>query len=87
MGISEIDIANALEETPLLQLDGHLVPPSDIVICLELTGELHDEGPFLDLTETFDIVRKQRVARVKKIYVRRAQCIHALLPGALNIGF
>jgi 2,5-furandicarboxylate decarboxylase 1 len=84
IGISEVEIANALEETPLLRLDGHLVPPSDIVITAELTGELHDEGPFLDLTETFDIVRKQRVARVKKIYVRKGAMYHAVLPGALE---
>ena len=84
MGVSEIDIANALVETTLLRLDGHLVPPSDIVIIAELTGEMHDEGPFLDLTETFDIVRKQRIARVKKIYARRGAMYHALLPGALE---
>lgn len=83
-GISEADIGNALEETPLLRLDGHLVPPSDIVITAELTGELHDEGPFLDLTETFDIIRKQRVAQVKKIYVRKDAMYHALLPGGLE---
>jgi 2,5-furandicarboxylate decarboxylase 1 len=84
VGISEVEIANALEETPLLHLDGHLVPSSDIVIIAELTGELRDEGPFLDLTETFDIVRKQRVARVKKIYVRKGAMYHALLPGGLE---
>jgi 2,5-furandicarboxylate decarboxylase 1 len=84
IGTSEVDIANALEETPLIRLDGHLVPPSDIVITAELTGELHDEGPFLDLTETFDIIRKQRVARLKKIYVRKGAMYHALLPGALE---
>jgi UbiD family decarboxylase len=83
-GISEADIANALEETPLQRLDGHLVPPSDIVITAELTGELHDEGPFLDLTETFDIIRKQRVAQVKRIYVRKDPMYHALLPGGLE---
>jgi UbiD family decarboxylase len=83
-GISEADMANALEETPLLRLDGHLVPPSDIVITAELTGELHDEGPFLDLTETFDIIRKQRVAQVKKIYMRKDAMYHALLPGGLE---
>jgi 2,5-furandicarboxylate decarboxylase 1 len=83
-GISEADIANALEETPLQRLDGHLVPSSDIVIIAELTGELHDEGPFLDLTETFDIIRKQRVARVKKIYMRKGPMYHALLPGGLE---
>jgi len=83
-GISEADIANALEETPLQRLDRHLVPPSDIVITAELTGELHDEGPFLDLTETFDIIRKQRVAQVKKIYMRKDPMYHALLPGGLE---
>jgi len=82
--ISEADIANALEETPLLRLDGHLIPPSDIVIIAELTGEMHDEGPFLDLTETFDIIRKQRVAKVKKIFMRRDAMYHALLPGGLE---
>lgn len=84
VGNSEADIANALEEAPLLRLDGHLVPSSDIVIIAEFTGEMHDEGPFLDLTETFDIVRKQRVARVKKIYVRKGAMYHALLPGGLE---
>jgi 2,5-furandicarboxylate decarboxylase 1 len=84
MGVNEIEIANALEETSQLRLDGQLVPPSDIVIIAELTGELHDEGPFLDLTETFDIIRKQRVARVKKIYVKKGAMYHALLPGGLE---
>ncbi|MGA3404561.1 MAG: UbiD family decarboxylase [Candidatus Bathyarchaeia archaeon] len=84
VGISEVEIANALEETPLLSLDGHLITPADIVIIAELTGELREEGPFLDLTETFDIIRKQRVARVKKIYVRKGAMYHALLPGGLE---
>ena len=84
IGTSEVEIANALEDTPLLNLDGHLVPPSDIVIIAELTGELHEEGPFLDLTETFDIIRKQRVVRVKTIYMRKGAMYHALLPGGLE---
>lgn len=84
IGISEVDIANALEETPLVRVDGHLVPPSDIVIIAELTGELRDEGPFLDLTETFDIIRKQRIAKVKKIFMRKGAMYHALLPGGLE---
>ena len=84
IGVSEVDIANTLEETPLLELDGHKVPSADIVIIAELTGQLHQEGPFLDLTETFDIIRKQRVAKVKKIYVRKNAMYHALLPGGLE---
>lgn len=84
LGTSEIDIANALEETALAQLDGLLIPPSDIVITAELTGEVQEEGPFLDLTETFDIIRKQRVARVKEIYVKKGAMYHGLLPGGLE---
>ena len=84
VGVSEVDIANSLEETPLVRLDGHLVPPSDIVIIAELTGEMRDEGPFLDLTETFDIIRKQRVAKVKKVLVKEGAMYHALLPGGLE---
>jgi UbiD family decarboxylase len=51
---------------------------------MELTGEMHDEGPFLDLTETPDIVRQQRVARVKQMFVRRDALFHGLLPGGLE---
>ena len=88
LGNSEADIANALEETRLLKLAGHLVPPSDIVVIAELTGEFQEEGPFLDLTETFDIVRKQRVARVKEIYVKKGAMFHGLLsPAVWSIRF
>jgi len=84
IGVSEVDIANSLEETPLLELDGYKFPPAEIIIICELSGELHPEGPFLDLTETFDIVREQRVVKVKKIYVRKEAMYHALLPGGLE---
>ena len=36
------------------------------MIC-EFTGETHDEGSFLDLTETPDIVRKGPVIKIKNI--------------------
>jgi UbiD family decarboxylase len=83
-GKSELDIANSLYKTDLIELGGHLVPKADIVMIAEMTGEEADEGPFLDLTETPDIVRKQRVARVKKIFVRKNPMFHALLPGGLE---
>jgi len=82
--VNELAIANAMRESPVIELDGHTVPQSEIVVLMELTGEMHDEGPFLDLTETPDIVRKQRVARVKKIYVRKDSLFHGLLPGGLE---
>ncbi|MEM3518826.1 MAG: UbiD family decarboxylase [Candidatus Hadarchaeales archaeon] len=84
LGKSELSIANSLAKTELVRLDGHEVPQAEIVMIAEITGEEHDEGPFLDLTETPDIVRKQRVARIKKIYTKENPIYHALLPGGLE---
>lgn len=84
IGVSELAIANAMSPTPLVAVDAHRVPEADIVMIAEMTGELHDEGPFLDLTETPDIVREQPVARIKKIYTRPGAYFHALLPGGLE---
>ncbi len=84
LGKSELRIANALAETDLIELGGHKVPEAEIVMIAEMTGEEHDEGPFLDLTETPDIVRKQRVARIKRVFTKDNPLYHALLPGALE---
>ena len=81
LGVSELAIANALAPTSLVELGGHTVPHSELVLVCEITGELADEGPFLDLTETFDVVRKQPVVRVKRVYARKDPLFHALLPG------
>ena len=81
LGVSELAIANALAPTELVEVGGHRVPRSELVLICELTGELADEGPFLDLTETFDIVRRQPVFKVKAIHARRDAMFHALLPG------
>ena len=81
LGKSELAIANALNGAEVVDLEDHLIPASEIVILCEFTGEQADEGPFLDLTESFDIVRKQPVAKVQQIYVRKNPIFHALLPG------
>ena len=84
LGKSELSIANALAETDLIELQGHKVPQAEIVMIAEMTGEQHKEGPFLDLTETPDIVREQRVAVIKKIFIKKNASFHALLPGGLE---
>jgi UbiD family decarboxylase len=84
LGKNEISIANALNKTNVINFDGHTVPEAEIVMIAEMTGELHAEGPFLDLTETRDIERDQRVAKIKKIYCRDKPMFHGLLPGGLE---
>lgn len=82
--VDEMAIANALEPTSLVEVEGHIVPEAEIVIIAEFTGERADEGPFLDLTETPDIVRSQRVARIKAIHAKPGAMFHGLLPGGLE---
>jgi UbiD family decarboxylase len=84
LGKSELEIANSIKDTKFSVLDGHEVPDSEIVMIAEITDELHDEGKFIDLTGTYDIVRKQSVVKIKKIYTKKNAIYHALLPGGME---
>ena len=46
--------------------------------------KLHSEGPFVDLTETYDIIRQEPVFIVKTITHRKDAFWHGLLPGGLE---
>jgi 2,5-furandicarboxylate decarboxylase 1 len=83
-GTDELAIAHALAPTPLarcLTLDLEVPAECEIVLEGRITGRMADEGPFIDLTETWDIVRQQPVIEVECITHRRAPIYHALLPG------
>jgi UbiD family decarboxylase len=81
---NELAIANTLYPTPIVTIDNTFATDSEIIMIAEITDEFHDEGPFLDLTETKDIIRKQKVARIKNIYIKNNAIYHALLPGGLE---
>ncbi len=86
-GQDELAIAHALAPTPLARCRTvDLEVPADCELVLEgrITGHLADEGPFIDLTETWDIVRQQPVIEIDCITHRRAPIYHALLPGGLE---
>lgn len=86
-GIDELAIAHALAPTPVTQcLTNDLWVPADAEFVLEgrLTHRTTAEGPFLDLTETWDIVRQQPVIEIDRITHRRGAIYHALLPGMLE---
>ena len=76
----EMAVANALADSPVIELAGHIIPQSEVVMICEFTGEMHDEGPFVDLTDTPDIIRQQHVAKIKRIFIRDDSVFHALLP-------
>jgi len=83
LGVDEMRIANSLSPVKLVEIDYGIRIPADAeyVYVGEITGEMHEEGPFIDLTGTLDIVRKQRVVRIEKIYHRKDPLHHVLLPG------
>jgi 2,5-furandicarboxylate decarboxylase 1 len=86
-GVDELAIAHALGATPLARcVTVDLQVPADCEAVLEgrITGRLVGEGPFIDLTETWDIVREQPVIEIDCITHRRSPIYHALLPGGLE---
>jgi UbiD family decarboxylase len=88
IGMDELHIANALEPfavVPAKTVD--VLVPAEAEFVLEGTvyaDRRHSEGPFVDLTETQDIIRNEPVFVVKAITHRRDAIWHALLPGALE---
>jgi UbiD family decarboxylase len=83
-GVNELHIAQALAPTPLVRCHSNdLLVPAQAEWVLEgrLTHDMTAEGPFIDLTETYDIVRAQPVIEIDCITHRRNAFYHALLPG------
>jgi UbiD family decarboxylase len=88
LGIDELEIANAMEPVPVVRAKTiDLLVPAETEFVIEGTvylDRLHAEGPFVDLTETQDIIRHEPVFVVKAITHRRDAIWQALLPGALE---
>jgi 2,5-furandicarboxylate decarboxylase 1 len=86
-GIDELSVAQALAPTPLVKcLTVDLEVPADAEIIMEgrITRQLVKEGPFMDLTETMDVIRDQPVIKIDLITHRKNPIFHALLPGGLE---
>lgn len=86
-GVDELAIAHALAPTPLVRcktVDLEVPAACEVVLEGRITHELAGEGPFIDLTETWDIVRQQPVVEIDCITHRRDPIYHALLPGGLE---
>ena len=88
-GINELEIASAMCESSFKQplevgkCDNGLLVPSETDYVMEgrITFSETDEGPFVDITGTYDIVRKQPVIEIDKIWTCDKPIFHLLLPG------
>ena len=84
MGVDELGMANALEETALVKCKTiDLEVPKDCEIVLEgrITKGKTAEGPFLDTTGTIDRVRQQPIIEIKCVTHREKPIYQTLLPG------
>jgi 2,5-furandicarboxylate decarboxylase 1 len=85
-GVSEFDIVNRLlnggvKLTKCEHVDA--LAPADAELVLEgklLLNEKVTEGPFVDLSGTFDVQRQQPVIELKGVMHREDYIYHALLP-------
>jgi 2,5-furandicarboxylate decarboxylase 1 len=81
---NELEIANSMRPLKLVKcLTNGLLVPADAEIILEgvLTSkERHTEGPFPDISGTFDGVREEPVVKIKKITHRKNPIYQGLLP-------
>jgi UbiD family decarboxylase len=82
--IDEMELAarmDSIESVNCKTVD--LQVPTDCEVVLEghFTGEFADEGPFVDITGTWDIVRQQPVIEITRIAHRKNPNYHALVPG------
>ncbi|ASI99759.1 UbiD family decarboxylase [Thermococcus celer] len=87
-GTSELEIASAMSEMafgrPLevFELKGIPVPvETEFVFEARILPELTDEGPFVDITGTYDRVRKQPVVVFERMHHVDDPVFHALLSG------
>jgi UbiD family decarboxylase len=88
IGINELEIANALEPIRVVKAQtSDLLIPADCEWVLEgkvYRDKRHDEGPFIDLTQTYDVIRNEPIFEVTCITHRKDAIWQALLPGAFE---
>jgi UbiD family decarboxylase len=84
MGVDELGMANALEETAVVKcktVDLKVPKECEIVLEGKITKEKTAEGPFLDTTGTLDKIRQQPIIEIKCVTHRKNPIYQALLPG------
>lgn len=61
--------------------NGVLVPDAEIVFEGYIGNETTMEGPFVDITGTYDLVREQPVIEFTGMHLKKDFIYHGILPG------
>ena len=85
---NEMDVANAFKdcELTLIKCGDLEVPQADIILEGKISvTETVREGPFVDLTDTYDIIRDQPVINLEKMHIKKDNpCYHAIIPAGFE---
>lgn len=81
----ELEVANTFHdgEMKLIKCDNVDIEVPDCEILLEgeiLPHERAAEGPFVDLTDTYDVVRQEPVIKLQKMHYKDDPLYHAIMP-------
>jgi|TARA_B100001971_G_scaffold154439_1_gene143768 UbiD family decarboxylase len=83
--MNELELANTFlkGELKCIDIDGIDVPVETEVVMMGqlLHDEVADEGPFVDITGTWDKVRREPVFEVEKVYIQNDPIWQVILPG------
>ncbi len=90
--VDEMHIASSLKERTIggpldvYQLPSGIRVPAQSEVVLEgrITSRMVDEGPFVDITGTYDSVRPGPVFEVDRLYMRKDPIFQLLFPGGLE---
>ena len=85
---NDMDVANAFKngELELIKCGELEVPQADIILEGKISvTETIAEGPFVDLTDTYDIIRDQPIINLEKMHIKKENAAyHAILPAGFE---
>lgn len=82
--VDEMKLAGKLDPIELANcktIDIKVPVNCEMVLEGHFTGQLAEEGPFVDITGTWDVVRRQPVVEITRVAYREQPIYHALVPG------
>lgn len=85
----EMEVANAFKNGELKLLNCEesdlKVPEADIILEGKiLHGKRSKEGPFVDLTDTYDVIREEPIIKLSKMHLKKKAYYHAIIPAGFE---
>ena len=83
----EMDVANAFKDgnLELIKCGDLNVPQADIILEGKISvTETVPEGPFVDLTDTYDIIRDQPIINLETMHIKKDAVYHAIIPAGFE---